>query len=131
MGHHCHGRHRDPLVEEHLLPAHEGQAAAWTRCLSEVGEGGLWVVEKHHAEAAEDNVERFVEGGGLGVVLDERDIESLFLGSLPGHIQHGCREVEAGHPPMAPYAAGRVQTDSTVAAPDVQDPLARLEMGGR
>ena len=32
---------------------------------------------------------------------------------------------------MAPYGAGRVQADGTVAAADVQDPLARLEDGGR
>ena len=86
--HHRHGRHRDPLVGEHLLPAHEGQAAACAGCISQVGESGLRVVEEHHAEAAHDNVERFVEGRGLGVALDEVDVDPLFLGSPPGNPQH-------------------------------------------
>ena len=131
MGHHRHGRHRDPLVGEHLLPAHEAQAATATGCLCQVGEGDIGVVEEHDAEAAHDNVEPLVEGCGLGVALDEVDVDPLFLGPTPGQRQHGRREVEAGHAPTGPYGSGRLQADGTVAAPDVQDPLARLEHGRR
>jgi hypothetical protein len=41
------------------------------------------------------------------------------------------REVEAGHLPAGPYGSGRHQADGTVPAPDIQDPLARFEDGGR
>ena len=131
MGHNRHGGHSDPFVGEQFLPAHEAQATTWTGGPCQVGECGLWVVEEHHAEAAHDNVEWLVERGRLGVAPDEIDVHSLLLCPPASQRQHGRREVEACHAPTGYYGSGRLQAHGTVSAPDVKDPLARLEHGCR
>jgi hypothetical protein len=78
-------------------PGDEAQPGAGCRGTMQVGEGGLGILEEHHAQPRLDPVE--VRGGQrmlLRVCHDEVRVQSRRLGALAGQRQHRRGDVQAG-----------------------------------
>ena len=122
MGHHRHGGRIaiHPLVNisrQHTKHGRPPDRVAFAR----VAQATPRFVEEHDAETAHDNVKWLIEGGGLGIALDEGDVNPLFLGLPLAQPQQWRREVEAGHPHAGPYRVDCLHAYGAVVASDVED----------
>ena len=120
--------HRDPLVREQVLPAHEGQPAAGHECPRQIGERRNRIGEEHHAEAAHDDVELRIEAVLLRIGLHELDVgETVGGGVLTSPLQHGRRDVDADD---RGDARGDRSTGGAAATAHVEHAVGGLELGG-
>ena len=96
---------------------------------AQIGEGADGIGEEHHAEARDERVERRRRKDmGRGVGKDEFDRQSVRRATARS-FQHRLRDVEADRAPGWADAAGDIDRRAAAAATDVEDTLARGELG--
>jgi hypothetical protein len=129
MGEHRLGGHLEPRILLSGAPAGEDEPTARPQRPAQVGEGGDWVAEEHHAEAGEDELHR----GGRervrgGVGFNPCDVRNPG-GACARTRQHRRRDIEADHPPLRADGLGQHERRRPIAAPDIEHRFALAHRG--
>ena len=115
-----------PFVRCQFAPACEGQPTSGPQACADVGKGLTWIVEEHHPETADGNIELFrPECVGLGVGYHELGVVNSHVRRYSSSsVQHGLRQVGPEGTGSAPR---RRDGCGTTSAADVEDAIRRFD----